>query len=275
MMNPLTFLRACAYLVRFWTRLKPYAFDEHSVDVSMTTHGTRIFGLPAAIESIVSGMQRPSSITVAIDNEEILTGSKQRVLKQLERLGITVLFGPRIGPHAKYYHFLCKRWKEGTPFVVMDDDILYRKDILFSLVRAGRERPSHNICTRSLLITANGTSMRKYSEWAINRRSGARKDIFATNVGGVYVCAAFAQRLREQGSEFRDKCPKADDVWFKWVSLRHALPYYQCLDEFYAPAVIPFTQGAALFKSNMVEGNDAQIALTFSDQDVQLVTSNP
>jgi len=272
MMNPLSFLLSCAYLLRFWMRLKPYTFDVQSVDVSMTSHSGRILTLPAAIESIVRGTQRPSSITVAIDDEEHLTRAKSRVLKRLERLGVTVLSGPRIGPHAKYYQYLTRRWREGTAFVVMDDDILYRRDILRRLVEAAAEHPLHNVCTRSLLIATGASRLRKYSEWALNRRRGVRRDIFATNVGGVYVCPEFALHLREHGTEFREKCPKADDVWFKWISLRHAIPYYQCLDEFYAPTVIPLTQGIALFKSNMLEGNDDQIARTFRDEDLELLT---
>jgi hypothetical protein len=249
---------------RYLLRVNAYIFDDDSIDVCVTSHGGRIISLPAAIESILTGNKRPRRVILTIDEEEVISALKRLTLNKLRRNGVTIIRGARLGPHSKYYHYLEQLWQNGNAFVVVDDDMIYRRDLLSLLVDAARSNPSANICTRSFTILTTEVGIAKYSLWPKNTHVGFSRKIFATNVGGVLISGEMAHLLKTSGKIFQETCPRADDIWFFVVALRQSIPYFQCIPSFYSPIPIPFTQRSALHLTNMPFGNDEQLRASIS-----------
>jgi hypothetical protein len=257
------------YLVlKFWIRFQPYGFESKSVDITLTTHGKRVYHVYVSIESIMRGNRKPRNIYLTLDNDENLSLLGKLIVKKMEANGVKILRGERVGPHAKYYAYLHSNWVEGEPFVVVDDDVLYSKGMLTKLVDAHITNPGSNICIRAFRIAMTEAGVDSYKNWSACTEKETSHKIFATNVGGVLVCPEFAEILRGMNDKFKQVCPKADDIWFHWISLRYRLPYFCCVDEFMNPPVIPFSQGDALHVTNNSGGNDKQIFATYSTADI-------
>lgn len=265
------YLDVFALILKFIFRIKRYNFNEKSADVSMTSYGNRIKFIFIVIEKIFKSNVTPRNIYLTIDFDENITAIKKIVLKKLQWHGVKILYGDKIGPHAKYYTYLVKVWNGIDPFILMDDDVLYRRDIIEKLLSAHKNNSNSNICVRSFIVEKNLDNIASYKDWSFCTKKIRSPRVFATNVGGVLVCRDFAIILKKLDKEFLKKCPRADDVWFHWISVRYHMPYFCCVSDFINPPVLPLSQNGALHIDNNSGGNDLQIANTYEESDVKYI----
>ena len=111
-----------------------------------------------------------------------------------------------------------------------------------------------------------------YHDWPNAANFDARKSNFALGVGGVLYPEAMVVALRQAGTAFQACCPRADDIWLHATALRNGHGIRPVVREFSWPILIPDTQQQALNHENhRPDGNDRQMAATYSDSELQCV----
>jgi hypothetical protein len=248
------------------------------VVVSLTSHGRRIDSVAVGIESIARGTVRPQRLVLWLDSPEDLAACPQS-LRRLERRGLEILAVPRAGepgdaqpgygPHTKYFPYVAATPRHTVPLVTADDDIIYPPRWLAQLVDAGGRHPD-TVCAHwvSIMGTA-GDRVAGYGTWARARDTAERPANFATGVSGVLYPPVMLEELRLRGEAFLDSCPRADDIWLKWVALRAGIPVRQVGPVPRHFPIIPGSQGQALMRTNVGENhNDHCIQGLFSAEDV-------
>jgi hypothetical protein len=163
-----------------------------------------------------------------------------------------------LGPHKKWLPMIEGGARE--PFLICDDDILYPRDWLESLIREDRE--DAYVGTRCHRIRRHASGMPlSYEKWNrdVDWELSPSFDLFITGCGGAII---HPDRI---SSEFRDrkaifeKCPKADDIWLKAAHAAAGIPCYKTRYSF--PCLeIPGTGATSLMQTNVdAGGNDCQL----------------
>ncbi|WP_136585343.1 hypothetical protein [Microbacterium hydrothermale] len=156
--------------------------------------------------------------------------------------------------------------------VTADDDILYTRDWLSSLLQIDNEGGSLIICHRAHRISMINGDIAPYRYWRRVESSSPSVLNFATGVMGVRYPAAFAWTLAGTGPEFLAVCPHADDVWLHAMALRNGLRIRQVEErarEF--PVMLGSQQFSLVSKNAFDGGNDRQIVATYTAHDTKLL----
>ena len=111
-----------------------------------------------------------------------------------------------------------------------------------------------------------------YMQWTHLKSSVASLRNFAIGFVGILYPPQFQKILAAAGDAFKDKCPRADDVWLHCLAIRHGFKIRQLRDDPVHPRAVPFTQEIALFETNqLANGNDVQISATYTEDDLKLL----
>lgn len=194
--------------------------------VSLTTIAERVPTVHLCLDSLLRQTHRPDRLVLWLNRTEVpgrprLTPETLPCsLTQLVARGLTIEWCENIGPYCKLVPAL-RRFPQAR-IATADDDILYSARWLEALVQAQRREPQYIHCHRAHLMRygADGT-LRPYAEWyrGAGAESGPSLELFPTGVGGVlYAPGDLAPEVLDE-SAFRTLCPRADDIWFKAMSL--------------------------------------------------------
>jgi hypothetical protein len=243
--------------------------------VSLTTHGHRINSVHLAIESIAHGSLLPSRLILWLDDEKLF-GTLQSELRRLQARGLEVKLSKGYGPHTKYYPYVESEAEFKVPLATADDDILYPKHWLRRLVHAFEENSEVVNCCRARVVSFEKDKIAPYSHWHMCRSVRPSFLNFATGVSGVIYPPRFLEALKQAGTAFEDRCPKADDIWLHAQALRtgHRIRQIQ-----HRPVLfprLPGTQEDGLKHGNVMTdgGNDRQASRTYTESDVQIMRSH-
>lgn len=238
------------------------------VVVSLTTYGPRLQTVHLTLESIARGQVRPSRIILWLDDQRAYD-SRPEGLRRLERRGVEVKMSENLGPHTKYFPYVRSEPDLDRPLVTADDDILYPRRWLRTLLEAHRARPTEVHCYRaSRVIVADG-KIQPYASWPWCKDTTASVTHFATGVSGVIYPPHLQRDLAERGTAFTEVCPAADDIWLHWVALRSGTPISQVGRTPVHFPVIRGTQDTGLVVSNVHGGgNDTWVQALYEPSDV-------
>jgi hypothetical protein len=241
------------------------------VVVSLTTHGDRIGTVSIGIESIARGTVRPQRLVLWLDTPDDVAACPAS-LRRLQRRGLEIRAASNYGPHTKYYPYVISTPRHTVPLVTADDDIVYPPKWLALLVDAGERHPGTVSAHWVSIMGIEDDQVAGYASWARARDSAVRPANFATGVSGVIYPPAMLEELRLRGEGFLDSCPRADDIWLKWVALRAGIPVRQIGPVPRHFPIIPGSQGQNLMSTNVGENqNDHCIRGLFSAEDVALL----
>jgi hypothetical protein len=192
---------------------------------------------------------------------------------RLEARGLEVLITDDFGPHKKYYPYLLQKAEFNEPLVTADDDALYSSWWLKGLVDAHSENPRVINCYRARVIQVAGSGLAAYQCWNTCRSSVPSFLNCATGVSGCIYPAAFLKLLKGEGSEFRNLCLRADDVWLHRNAIRHGFAIRQVFSRHMEFPSIPGTQDNGLFKPNQLGGeNDEYVRNVYSSSDIETLS---
>lgn len=242
--------------------------------VSLTSHGPRIATCHLAVESIARGDLRPSRIVLWLDDREAHANLTPQ-LRRLRRRGLDIRLTENFGPHTKYYPFIESAEDLHEPLVTADDDTVYPRTWLSRLVQAHRETPDAIIAFRARTVgfAADG-SLARYETWELSSGTEPSPLHFLTAVSGALHPPRLLRALRDRGRAFQTVCPRADDVWIHHTALRIGIPVRLVEGLSVTFPLIDGSQEQALWYTNLSQGgNDAQLAATFTAQDVALLRS--
>jgi len=246
------------------------------VVVCMTTHGDRLRTVDVALESIARGTVKPRRLILWLDDPAAF-GRQTPALLRLQRRGLETRLSRNFGPHTKYFPYVASPTLVDCPLATADDDIIYPRRWLQTLVEANQKHPDmvHGHWVR--VISANGGSLTRYDSWARRRDTLPGFNNFALGVSGVIYPPGMLRELRIRGDEFMDVCPGADDVWLHWTALKAGYPTRQVGAVARHFPMIPGSQASALSDLNVgLNRNDQWIRALYSTSDVMtLMTSGP
>jgi hypothetical protein len=235
--------------------------------VSLTSYSRRVLFVHLAIESIGRGTLRPSRLILWLDEEGPLA-KPPRSLRRLERRGLEIKSTDDFGPHKKYFPYVEGEAQHSVPLVTADDDLLYPRDWLATLVAAYRPEERVVVAHRVHRIAVLRDDIAPYVTWgrATSGRPSARH--FATGGSGLVLPPAVLDHLRELGRQFEGRAPTADDVWLNFAILHsgHRVRPLLHLDEsdYGQTRGIGRHRVEPLLVQNVFRGgNDRQIAQTY------------
>ncbi|HYI51828.1 MAG TPA: hypothetical protein VEX42_09660 [Microbacterium sp.] len=242
--------------------------------VSLTTYGPRTRMSFLAIESIARGSLTPSRTILWLDEPEAFH-SLPRSLRRLQRRGLEVRLTENFGPHTKYFPFIEETAEFTGPLVTADDDTIYPRSWLERLVAENRKTPEHIVCYRARRVQIHGGAFTAYATWELSESAEPSYLNMFTAVSGIIHPVKILEALRERGRTFLDCTPSNDDVWIHNTAVRTGTRVRVIDGESRTFPLIDGTQDDALWFTNLSEGrNDAQIAATFSPQDLERLSAD-
>lgn len=241
--------------------------------VSLTSYGKRIDTVYLTLETIARGTLLPSRLILWMDD----AGAFERrpdTLRRMEARGLEVRLTENYGPHTKYYPYLTSTDNLDLPLVTVDDDTLYPRRWLQSLMEAHRKNPDVVHCYRAHVVEIDRDGFAPYVTWRRCRSTMPSILNFATGVSGVIYPPALQRRLKSAGLEFVEICPKADDIWLHVQAIRGGFQVQQLKAWEQSFPILPDTQDMGLIQGN-VHGsqNDVQIRKTYTEEDIALLRS--
>lgn len=245
--------------------------------VSMTTWSKRAGTAYLAIESIATGRMRPSRIILWIDEADLFRNLPQ-TLRRLQKRGLEVRFCENYGPHKKYYPYVASEEDFAAPLVTADDDILYPRDWLERLARAGQDFPDVVNCWWGHRVAFAGNKLDKWRNWAIY----ADPEPSFCNIGlggmGVLYPSQVLRAAKRSGTSFNQSASKTDDIWLHVHAIRAGCrirqifprpPYLTIIRH------IPGTQRNCLEITNVRGGgNDDAVRDTYTEEDIAAIRSD-
>ncbi|THE14031.1 hypothetical protein E1I69_05905 [Bacillus timonensis] len=196
---------------------------ERKVIVSMTTFPGRIDIVWIAIESLLRQSYRPDKIILWLAEEQFegYSSLPPNLLKQQQR-GLDIRFCDDLRSHKKYYYTFMEYPEEIV--ITVDDDIIYPKNTLETLIKLHKKYPDCICCNRGHLIlkNKNGT-ITSYNNWIQNPTDYTKPSMLLcpTGVSGVLYPPNSVNKEVFNKNSIKELCFFADDLWLKIMSLKN------------------------------------------------------
>lgn len=236
--------------------------------VSLTSFDPRLRRAHLTLESIGRGTRKPSRIVLWLDEEVHVTAPIPALARMVQR-GLEIRHCDDHGPHKKYQPYAASIETHRLPMITADDDVLYPRTWLASLMAVHERDPDAIVAHRVNRIEVSDGGIRPYSEWsrAEDRRRTPRN--YAVGIKGVLYPPAFLDRLRHLGTSFAEVAPGSSDTWLFHVGLLERVPVVPTL----SPAgsrVIPLRGGprsSALMDQNVARGRNDRVRTALMGHD--------
>lgn len=227
--------------------------------VSLTSYGERLKTVHLTLDTIFRQTEKPDKIVLCVSEEDYtLLPAK---LKTLERKGkIELLAVEDLRAHKKYFYTMQKYPDDIV--ITVDDDVLYRHDLVERLYAAHKLYPDCVCAIRvhRIKLDEDGEPL-PYTEWKLRSTEyllQPRNDYLATGVGGVlYPPHLFGQEIFNV-QLIKELCYYADDIWLKIMELRSNVRVVLADND----PTLTYTEGTqegGLFNTNVGENrNDLQ-----------------
>lgn len=237
--------------------------------LSMTSYGPRLKTVHITVGTLLRQTLKPDKIVVCIAEADYKNITPQ--MKKLEKTGmIEILKAEDLkSPHMKYFYTMQKY--PDDIIITVDDDIVYRSDLIEKLYEAYKQFPDCVCACRvhRMRLDEEGALL-PYRQWKMRSSEfilTPRNDYFATGVGGVLYPPHIMHEDLFRLDIIRETCLKADDVWLKVMELLNGVKVVLA-DRNQALEYIDDTQQAGLFNNNVGENqNDIQIENVLSHYD--------
>lgn len=238
--------------------------SDREITVSLTTHSKRILTVHRTIESLMQQSVHPNRIVLYLGNREFQHVSQLPIVLQRQvTRGLQVRFVDDIGPYTKLIPAL--RDFPDSHIIVFDDDNYYPINSIERLINAHQCLPTAicGLLTRTLELTSPHR-FKNYLECRFERNPTDTVSPFyiAEGVGGVLFPAHSLPDEVFNFEVFQRLAPKADDLWYKAMSLLNDTPVlnvHSFFDIDYERYVDFDVQDIGLFYENLWQGGNNAI----------------
>ena len=194
-------------------------YCDHEIIVSLTTYGKRFYDVAITIESIMEQTMKANRIILWIDNS--YKGRPLPInLQLLQKRGLEVEYCKDIRSYTKLVPAL-RKYPEAA-VITIDDDLIYKYDVLEHLIVAYQQNPAFIYCHRmhKMRLDANGNLLPYFLwEWESTDTVPSHFNL-PTGVGSVlYPPHCMAPEVIDENT-FLGICKFADDIWFKAMALK-------------------------------------------------------
>lgn len=232
--------------------------------LSCTTTKDRLEFLYYTVKSVYRQTLKPDVFYINISQDSHMQDSGiKEPPTWLNNENIVVNFVENTGPYRKLLPVLSKSSEEDI-IVTIDDDVLYHRNWLKTIVETAMEHPAEIVCGRAKKINKNVLGLyQSYYNW---RR-------VKTSCSGFWLlpigCAGVAYRKNLINEEFiKDgnflKIAKAnDDLWFRMASLINGVNVYVNRDVEIGNITLVHNKGLELNNVFSINGNSMTRKLTY------------
>lgn len=194
--------------------------------VSLTTFPPRIGTLGRTIRSLLSQSLPPRQIYISLARPEFprgvadLPASLRSLLSRHSDVVQVSFFGENLRSYKKLIPALSD-FGEQVHIVTVDDDVIYPRSFLHSLVEGTAAFPRATVGTRGVLMeTSRHGGLTPYLTWRQAPMRIQSSRIFLTGRGGIlYPPGSLVGATGRR--DFLTLAPTSDDVWFKMVALQN------------------------------------------------------
>jgi len=195
--------------------------------VSMTSFPARISTLHFVIQSLIHQTFKPKEIHLWLGANEIPnTEWLPNALKAYQKDGLVINFVDRtMHQYDKFMHNA--KLNKDFPFVIVDDDVIYKPDSMEKLILKHLEYKHAVVANRchEMAIEPDG-KLKPYEEW--QREVNYAKPsyhAFPTGAGGVlYPVGYLCDPEVTDAMKILSLAPYADDIWLKFLGLANKVP---------------------------------------------------
>ena len=235
---------------------------------SLTSFPERIENSWLTIESLIQQEYKCREIVLVLSTEEFKDKDLPSIVKRQIRRGVKVIW---TNNNLKSYNKLIPilGLYEDCKIVTFDDDIIYEKTRLGSLVTSSEFNPGCVIAHRCREIPIeNGQICKSYNDWPPASPQAANNSTFPTGVGGILYPKVESFRKELGNFEVANTyCPSADDIWFWYCSEVTGVSTI-CLGNFNIFESRSQLKTSCLWKSNVKENlNDTQLYALLNSPD--------
>ena len=225
--------------------------------VSMTSYGERIHTVHYAIRSLFDQLIRPDVIVLWLssDSDSICLPNE---LTELQKYGLRIVRGcSDLKGHKKYWYAM-QEYSDDY-IVTVDDDLIYPKNMILSLVKYNTLYPRSVIARRVHRICVSGNHVAKYAEWEkewYESRPIPRKSLMATTGAGTLYCPYMYKYLLKTPEEIINNALLADDIWLKAAEAAAGINVVFAKNHQQMPFELSSSKGNGLCLSNVNEGGN-------------------
>ena len=197
--------------------------------VALTSFPARLNTVDLVVRSLFSQTIPPSKILLVLGKDEVpRRGWLPKRLLAMEEHGLEIVFVDRTcHQYDKYLHTFS--YNQDTPYVIVDDDVIYPNISMEHLLAAHEEFPEAVIGNRChLMDVSSGGELGPYRNWRREQRAGAPAfKLMPTGAGGVlYPRGFFSHEATTSVPLIMAHAPYADDIWLKFCALAQGRKTY-------------------------------------------------
>lgn len=193
---------------------------KEKIIISFTTIKPRISSVYLVVESIAKQTIKPDKIILWISQKDFHDDNLPITLKRMMKRGLEVRYVEDIGPHTKLLYAL--KEFENDLIITIDDDIIYPIDLIENLYKIHKKYPNTICCNAAKLIKKDKKrNFMPYNQWPTVTDEFMISDyLLPLGVDGVLYPPNSLDSMVFEKNLIKKLCPKADDIWFKIMSLK-------------------------------------------------------
>lgn len=244
-------------------KLREVSDNNLPVIVSLTSIPSRIHKIHLTIRSILAQARQPEKIILWL--HEAMKGTLPDSLTRLEGDVFHIRFSPLTCSHKKLIHTL----QEYPDKIVItcDDDFIYAPDWVYQLYREHLKYPESIIGnqTRYIRYDEHGVLL-PYKSWTYpDKEAVVQEKVLPIGAEGVlYPPHCLSEEVTDIDL-FLKLSPKADDLWFKCMSLLHGTVSRQASSPPRKAIPVIGTQTVSLKKENVHRDKNREQWQTLTD----------
>ena len=195
-------------------KIKPNHYLDKKITVSLSAKRNRFLTLHFVLKSIFNQSFHPDEIILWIEKKDQKHIPK-RILK-FKKIGLKIFFCNNLKSYNKIIHTL--RIRKKNYIITFDDDIIYNKDSIKSLLSKAKKFKGKIIANRVHRIKLKNNDPIKYKDWIWNSQNKAVHRLnFQTGVYGVLYPPNSFHKDVCKNKIFQKLSPTADDLWLYWM----------------------------------------------------------
>lgn len=230
--------------------------------VSFTSYPKRIHTIHKVLDSIIEQSITPDKIVLYLSSVEFDGFQDMPDLEKYKEYGFEIHWHKEnLKSHKKWFYAFQEYPNDIV--ITFDDDILYKRTAIESLLRYHEKFPNAVIARNISLITCNedGT-IAPYEQWYVLRSDYvgmSRGDFIAkTGWGTLYSPRLFSNEVFAI-DVFMEKCPYADDIWMKIMEAYSGISVVLAEGLYDDPILMEHQKNCLFQDYNHNGGNDKQL----------------
>lgn len=230
--------------------------------VSLTSFGARLAKVHLTVKSLLNQTLRPDRIVLYLDAGTDVDSLPSR-LTGLKKCGLEITTGyENLKPHTKYFYAVQEH--PDAIIVTVDDDMIYHRDLVRTLMESYRKYPEciSAVRTHRMTLTEDKKEIEPYNlfEGECTTIREPSHSLMATGVGGVLYPPGSLPRETFNQKDIKEQCLCADDIWLKFMEIKAGTKVVCCAGKHVNPVFIWKSQNTSLQQSNVDEKlNDVYI----------------